>query len=167
MRSAQIALGRRLVVALEPGEEVLASIAALCEEHQFLAAVVPVFFGAFTQVALIGTREPVADENSPLPRSETVEWVEGLGAATVAAGGEGSGLVVHLHAAVGRKSAGAAAYAGHVLSAVTHYTAEILIEEVLGPPVRRSPDPAAYGIPTLRFGAATTTCGAPTLFERK
>lgn len=159
MRSAQVVAGRRIVAALEPGEEVLASIAALCGEHQFPAAVVPVFFGAFTRVALIGTQEPVADEDAPLPRSETVEWVEGLGAATVAPSADGV-QVVHMHAAVGRKSAGAVAYAGHVLSAVTHYTAEILIEEVLGPSVRRCPDPAAHGIPTLRFGPATG-CAAP------
>lgn len=166
MRSAQVFPGRRLFAALEPGEEVLASIAALCAEHEFEAAVVPVFFGAFTRVALIGTRDPVADEDAPLPKSETVEWVEGLGAATVAAGADGA-RVVHLHAAVGRKSAGTAAYAGHVLSAVTHYTAEILIEEVLGPPVKRCPDPAAHGIPTLRFGATTTACDAPpAAFER-
>jgi predicted DNA-binding protein with PD1-like motif len=166
VRSTQVVTGRRLVAALEPGEEVLASIAALCQEHRFPAAVVPVFFGAFTRVALIATREPVADEDAPLTKSETVEWVEGLGAATVAAGADGA-LVVHLHAAVGRKSAGAAAYAGHVLSAVTHYTAEILIEELLGPPVKRCPDPAAHEIPTLRFGAAATACGATqAVFER-
>jgi predicted DNA-binding protein with PD1-like motif len=165
VRSAQVVPGRRLIAALEPGEEVLASIAVLCAEHQFQVAVVPVFFGAFTRVDLIGTREPVADEDAPLPRSQTVEWVEGLGAATVAPGADG-GPVVHLHAAVGRKSAGTEAYAGHVLSAVTHYTVELLIEEVLGPPVRRCPDPAAHGIPTLRFDV-TTGCGAsPAGFER-
>jgi predicted DNA-binding protein with PD1-like motif len=145
---------------LEPGDEVLASIAAVCREHQFPAAVVPVFLGAFTCVTLIGTREPVADEDAPLPLSETVEWVEGLGAGTVAPDAAGT-PTVHLHAAVGRKSAGTTAYAGHVLSAVTHYTAEILIEEVPGPPLWRSPDPAAHGIPTLRLGAAGVTCGAP------
>jgi predicted DNA-binding protein with PD1-like motif len=159
VRSAQVVPGRRLLVALEPGEEVLASIAALCRQHQFRAAVVPAFFGAFTRVTLIATREPVADEDVPLPESETVQWVEGLGAATVAPAADGA-PAVHLHAAAGRKSAGGAAYAGHVLSAVTHYTAELLIEEVLGPAAWRCPDPAAHGIPTLRFDAP------PAAFER-
>jgi predicted DNA-binding protein with PD1-like motif len=164
VRSVQVSAGRRLLVALEPGEEVLASVAAATERHQFPAAVVPVFFGAFTRVTLIGTREPVEDEDVPLPRSVTVEWVEGLGAATVAPGADGA-QVVHLHAAVGRKSQGTLAYAGHVLSAVTHYTVEIVIEEVLGPPVTRFPDPAAHGVSTLRFGEFTPappqppTCG--------
>ena len=121
MRSVQVSAGRRLIAALEPGEEVLASVAALCEQHKFQAAVVPVFLGAFTQVTLIGTREPVEDEDAPMPQSTTVEWVEGVGAATVAPGPDGM-LVVHLHAAVGRKSQGTLGYAGHVLSADTHYT---------------------------------------------
>jgi predicted DNA-binding protein with PD1-like motif len=153
VRSVEVAPGRRIVAALEPGEEVLASVAALCEQHQFRTAIVPVFLGAFTRVALIGTREPVEDEDAPMPQSTTIEWAEGLGTATVAPGADGV-PVVHLHAAVGRKSDGALAYAGHVLSAVTHYTVEIVIEEMLGPLVRRCPDPAAHGLATLRFGTA-------------
>jgi predicted DNA-binding protein with PD1-like motif len=83
----------------------------------------------------------------------TVEWVEGTGSATVALGPDRE-LVVHLHAAVGRKSAGAAGYAGHVLSAVTHYTVELVLEEVTGARLERRPDPAAHGIPTLRCPGA-------------
>jgi predicted DNA-binding protein with PD1-like motif len=151
VRSAEVSPGRRLVAALEPGEEVLAAIGALCGQYEFRAAAVPVFFGAFTRVTLIGTREPVEDEDAPLPRSTTVEWVEGLGAATVAPGEDG-GLIVHLHAAVGKKSDGAVGYAGHVLSAVTHYTVELVVEEILGTAIERRPDPAAHGLNTWRFG---------------
>src|ERR1700750_1332288 len=117
MRSSLFTPGRRLIAVLEPGEEVLAAIGALCREHAVEAAVIPVFFGAFTRVTLIGTHEPVADEDRPLPQSVTVEWVEATGSARVAPG-PGAEPAVHLHAAVGRKSAGAAGYAGHVLSAV-------------------------------------------------
>jgi predicted DNA-binding protein with PD1-like motif len=152
--------GRRFAVVLEPGEEVLAAIGAACERHQVQAAFVPVFLGAFTQVTLIGTREPVPDEDVPLPRSVTVEWAEGLGSATVAPGADGE-PIVHLHAAVGRKSDGALGYAGHVLSAVTHYTAEIVIEEIPGTVIERRPDPAAHGLNTLRFGGPAAVCGPP------
>lgn len=160
MRSAQMLPGRRLLAVLEPGEEVLASLAVLCERSQFTAAVIPVFLGAFTSVTLIGTHEPVPDEDVPLPRSTVVEWVEGFGTATVFPGPDGT-PAVHLHAAVGRKSAGALGYAGHVLSAVIHYTAEVLIEEVTGPLVRRLPDPAAHGLTTLHLQAAAGICPAP------
>jgi predicted DNA-binding protein with PD1-like motif len=151
MRSAQVSPGRRFVVVLEPGEEVLEAIGGLCHHHQIRAAIVPVFFGAFSQVTLIGTREPVEDEDAPMPQSTTVEWVEGLGSATVAPGEDGR-LMVHLHAAVGKKSEGALAYAGHVLSAVTHYTAEIVVEEVLGTILERRLDPSAHGLNTLHIG---------------
>lgn len=159
MRSAQMLPGRRLLAALEPGEEVLASLAALCERNEFTAAVIPVFLGAFASVTLIGTNEPVPDEDVPLPRSTVVEWVEGFGTATVLPGPDGA-PAVHLHAAVGRRSTGALGYAGHVLSAVTHYTAEVLIEEVTGPLVQRLPDPAAHGLTTLHFQGAAGTCPA-------
>jgi len=68
---------------------------------------------------------------------------------------------VHLHAAVGRKSQGALAYAGHVLSAVTHYTAEVVVDEVPGTLIERRPDPAAHGLSTLRFGGTGPACGVP------
>jgi len=152
--------GRRLLAVLEPGEEVLASLAALCERNQFTAAVIPVFLGAFTNVTLIGTNEPVPDEEVPLPQSVVIEWVEGFGTATVFPGPDGT-PTVHLHAAVGKRSTGALGYAGHVLSAVTQYTAEVLIEEVTGPPGQRLPDPAAHGLTTLHFQTAAGTCPEP------
>ena len=160
MRSAQMLPGRRLLAALEPGEEVLASLAALCERNEFTAAVIPVFLGAFASVTLIGTNEPVPDEDVPLPRSTVVEWVEGFGTATVFPGPDGA-PTVHLHASVGRRSTGALGYAGHVLSAVTHYTAEVLIEEVTGPLVQRLPDPAAHGLTTLHFQGMAGNCPVP------
>jgi predicted DNA-binding protein with PD1-like motif len=160
VRSAQMLPGRRLLAVLEPGEEVLASLAALCERSQFTAAVIPVFLGAFTSVTLIGTTEPVPDEDVPLPLSTVVEWVEGFGTATVFPGPDG-GPAVHLHAAVGRRSTGALGYAGHVLSAVTHYTAEVIIEEVTGPLAQRLPDPAAHMLTTLHLPGAAGSCLAP------
>lgn len=154
MRSSQVTLGRRVVAVLEPGEEVLTTIGLVCAQHQVRTAVVSVFLGAFSRVTLIGTSEPVEDEDVPMAQSTTVEWVEGLGTATIAPGEDGT-PVVHLHAAVGRKSAAALGYAGHVLSAVTHYTTEIVIEEILGASLERHPDPVAHGLSTLRIGECT------------
>jgi len=150
VHSAPVTTDRRILVVLEPGDEVVTSIAAACSEHGVRQAVVPVFLGAFTSVTLIGSDEPVADPDLPLPHATTVEFVEGVGTATIATGEDG-GLAVHLHAAVGVKGAGALARAGHVLAATTHYTAEVLIEEVSGPHLRRRADPRAHGIPTLRL----------------
>jgi len=150
MRSAEITVARRILAVLEPGDDVLTSIAAICTEHRITSAVIPAFLGAFTEVTLIGTDQPVADHDAPMPQSTTVRWVEGVGTATVAPDEQGR-PVVHLHAAVGVKADAALGYAGHVLSARTHYTAELVIEEITGPTLRRRPDPAAHGIATLHL----------------
>jgi predicted DNA-binding protein with PD1-like motif len=150
MRSTEVTHGRRIVVVLEPGDDVMSAIAEACAAHTITRAVIPVFLGAFTSVTLIGTREPVADMDAPMPQKTVVEWVEGIGSGTVAPLADGT-LVVHLHAAVGDKADAALAYAGHVLAAATHYTAEVVIDEVLGVGLVRRPDAASHGLSTICF----------------
>ncbi len=147
MRSVSLTSGRRLLVVLEDGDEVIAGIAAACAAHGIERAALPVVSGAFRSVRLIGTREPVADPEPPLPASVTVLWAEGIAQGTVCPGPAGA-PAVHLHAAVGVKDEGSAAYAGHVLAAVAHYTVEVVIDEVIGS-FHREPDPRAHGIPTI------------------
>lgn len=150
MRSAEISEGRRIVVVLDPGDEVIESIQEACREHGIRSGTLPVFLGAFTSVTLIGTREAVVDPEAPMPQRTVVRWVEGSGSGTVASDETGTPLV-HLHASVGDKADAALGYAGHVIAAVTHYTAELVIEEILEPQLIRQADPSAHGLATLRF----------------
>jgi predicted DNA-binding protein with PD1-like motif len=150
MRCAEVGRGRRIVVVLENGDDVLASIARACAAHGIRAAIIPVFLGAFSTVSLIGTRDPIADHDVPLPAVTDVHWVEGVGGGSVAPAEDGS-LAVHLHAAVGVKADAALGYAGHVTAAITHYTAELVLDEVTDAELVRRPDAAAHGIPTLCF----------------
>lgn len=154
MRTAPVTTGRRVLVVLEPGDEVLTCLAAACARHGIVLAAVTTFLGAFTSVEVIGSSVPAADPDLPVPERTRVQHVEGTASGTVAPGPDGT-PVVHLHAAVGVKDASAAGVVGHVLSATTHYTAEVLLEELLpdpaGPGVVRRPDPRAHGIPTLRL----------------
>ena len=150
MLSAPVTSGRRILVVLEPGDEVIGALGAACREHGVRQAAVTAFLGAFLRVELIGTSEPVADPDLPLPLSTVVEHVEGTASGTVAPGLDGD-PVVHLHAAVGVKDCAALGYVGHVLRATTHYTAEVLLEELHGPELVRRPDERAHGIPTLRL----------------
>jgi predicted DNA-binding protein with PD1-like motif len=150
VRVAEAIVGRRLLVVLDPGEDVVLGIVDACRAAGVVRGLVPVFVGAFTEVELIGTHEHVADPDAPLPRSVVARWTEGTGSATIAPGGDGE-PVLHLHAAVGEKLAGAAAVAGHVLRATTHYTLEVVIEELLEPTVFRAVPPGSYPIPTLAW----------------
>ncbi|NHI16560.1 PPC domain-containing DNA-binding protein [Microbacterium excoecariae] len=151
MHSAELIAGRRFLLVLEPGEDLLAEITAFCAREGIGSALIPVLFGAFRSVRLIGAEGPPADPELPLPESIEVAYVEGTAQGSVARGPEGD-VRVHVHAAVGRKDQGALAYAGHVLDARVHYTTEVLVEEVLEPPFRSVPVQASFGIPCLRFG---------------
>lgn len=158
MRTAPVTTGRRVLVVLEPGDEVLTSLAQACARHGIHLAAITTFLGAFTSVDLIGSSVPAADPDLPMPERTRVEHVEGTASGTVAPGPDGT-PVVHLHAAMGVKDRAAAGFVGHVLAATTHYTAEVLLEELLLDPAGaapdtgavRRPDPRAHGIPTLHL----------------
>ncbi len=154
MQSTEVTTGRRVAVVLEPGDEVLASLAEVCRRHGIRQAFVPVFSGAFRSVRFIAADEPVADQEPPLPQEVTVTYTEGIGSGTVLWDPVAGAATPHVHLAVGVKNAAAAAFAGHLLGAEAHYTVEVLVEEVVAPALLRVPDPRAYGIPTMRFGAA-------------
>jgi predicted DNA-binding protein with PD1-like motif len=150
VRSTEVAVGRRFFVVLEPGDDIVAAIAEACELHGVRQAVVPVFLGAFSSVTLIGTRDTVADPDIPMPEKTTVEWSEGIGTATILPDETGV-PVVHLHIAIGDKTDAALGYSGHVLAAVTHYTVELLLEELTDAELVRRPDDASHGLTTVRF----------------
>lgn len=151
MHAAEVVTGRRFALVLEPGEELLGSIAAFCAEHGVSQAIVPLVFGAFRSMRFIGADAPPADDEVPLPESVEVAYVEGSGGGSIAPRVDG-GVRVHVHAAVGTKSASAAATAGHVLHAIVHYTVEVVIDEVIEPGFRLESVEASHGLECLRFG---------------
>lgn len=152
MRAVEVVTGRRFVLALDPGEEVLEALAKACTEHGIRHATISVFSGAFRTARFIAAHTPVDDEEPPLPQEVTVTYTEGIGSGTVMWDPEAELPVPHLHVALGVKNTGATGYAGHLLGAQVHYTTEVVLDEVLSPALLRVPDPRAYGIPTLHFG---------------
>jgi len=150
LREHMVTTGRRLVLAMEPGEEVIASIAGACHRHGIEQAIISMFSGAFRSATLIGATHPIGDPEAPLREAVEVAYTEGIGSGTVSSSADGE-HVVHLHVALGEKSAGCRAVAGHVLSATVHYVAEVVLDEVLSPRFRREPSEATSGIATLTF----------------
>jgi predicted DNA-binding protein with PD1-like motif len=151
VQSSEVTTGRRIAIVLEPGDEVLGSLARACAEHGIRQGFVPVFSGAFRTARFIAADQPVADQEPPLPQEVTVTYTEGIGSGTILWDADAGAATPHLHLAVGVKNAAAAAFAGHLLGAEAHYTVEILVEEVVAPALLRVPDPRAFGIPTMRF----------------
>ncbi len=148
MREAVIATGRRWMLVLEPGEEMLSSVTAWAERIGVTAATVDMFFGALRSVRLIATTEPVDDPEPPLPEEVEVAYLEGIGAGSIVT--VDGHPRVHLHVAAGAKAQGGVAYAGHVLSAETHYTMEMVVQEIVSPQLRLEPS-AEFGIGCVHF----------------
>lgn len=147
MRSHSVTTGRRLLVILEPGDEVLASIAAACRLHGIEQAVVVTFSGAFRSARLIAAARPPADPEAPMPDTVEVAYSEGVGSGTVTS--DAGGLTVHVHVALGEKGDSGAARAGHLLHAETQYVVEIVLDEILAPRLGRGRHPDAHGVPVL------------------
>ncbi len=146
--------GRRLVVALEPGDEVLTSLATACREHGIAQALVVTFSGAFRSADLIAGDHAPDDPELPSGEVTRVAYTEGIGSGTVTS--ENGEYVVHLHVALGEKSRSGAAAAGHLLRAETHYVAEIALDEILEPPMSRRVHPASSGVGILALDGART-----------
>ena len=156
MREHPMITGRRLVLSLEPGDEVLTSIGDACRRHGFEQAIVVVLSGALRSARLIGTNNPEGDPELPLADAIEVRYVEGTGSGTVSRDiGDGGDEVytVHIHVALGEKGSGARAVAGHLLSGITHYVVEIVLDEVLSPRFGREATLATSGVPALTFAS--------------
>ncbi|WP_382306930.1 PPC domain-containing DNA-binding protein [Herbiconiux sp. UC225_62] len=152
MFAAEIVTGRTFIAVLEPGDDVLGALASACAQFGVGSAYIPVFFGAFTELTIVGAEHPPPDEDDPLQESVVVRNSEGLGSATVARGPEGP--QVHLHVSVGAKGDSARATAGHVLGGTVQYPTEVVITEILSPELSRQPNDRARGLVTLTFDAS-------------
>ncbi|QJU53804.1 PPC domain-containing DNA-binding protein [Herbiconiux sp. KACC 21604] len=149
MFAATAETGRTVIAVLEPGDSVLEALAAACSRFAIEGAVIPVFLGAFTELAFIGAEEPPLDEDEPMTSVSIVRNCEGLGSGTVTAGPDGP--QVHLHASVGAKGDRARATAGHVLRGTVQYPTEVVIIEILSPALSRRANDRARGIATLHI----------------
>jgi predicted DNA-binding protein with PD1-like motif len=147
MQTFPLVPGRQLLLVLEPGDEVLASIAEGCRAAGIRQAGISTFLGAFRSVRLIASTHPPADPEAASPDVVEVTYSEGVGSGTVTT--EGDAIAVHLHVAVGEKADAGRAVAGHVVSAETHYVAEVVVTEIIGPDLYRAPRPGSSGVPTL------------------
>jgi predicted DNA-binding protein with PD1-like motif len=153
MFSTELVGGRRIAVVLQPGDDIFGALGDACAAHGIQQGYLPVFLGAFTEVSLIGTCDPIENEDLPLKDSVRLTNVEGTGSGTIAWAADTETVQIHLHVAIGMKSRSAEGYAGHLLGGTVHYVTEVIVEEVLAPRFLRRADPAAHDIPNLVFDA--------------
>ncbi|PRY68813.1 putative DNA-binding protein with PD1-like motif [Glaciihabitans tibetensis] len=151
MLSAELRIGRRIGIVLQPGDDVLQSISDACVAHDIRQGFIPVFVGAFRAARFIASHSPIDDQETPLKEVVDIAYAEGLGSGSVTWDAAAQRHQIHVHLVAGVKDAAAAGFAGHLLSATTHYVAEVVIDEVIDPQMVRVADPDAFGIENLRF----------------
>jgi predicted DNA-binding protein with PD1-like motif len=149
--SSELVLGRSLLVVVEPGEPLMATVLDACADHGIVQGYLPVFLGAFTTLRLIGTCGPPLDRDAPIADEVWLDNVEGSGSGTLCVDPGQGKTVLHLHAALGVKQYAANGYAGHVLEATVQYVAEIVVQEVVQPLLTRRVHPGSSGLPILHF----------------
>lgn len=150
MQTAEATIGRRILVVLEPGDDVLDSIAKACRLHDVRQAVIATFTGALRSARIIAADEPAADPEAPMPDTIDVRYTEGIGSGTVTRSPEGE-PVVHVHVALGEKDAAGRGVVGHLVHGETHYVIEIALDEILTPHLTRRVHPGSSGIPILHI----------------
>jgi predicted DNA-binding protein with PD1-like motif len=161
MQTAEARTGRRIIVVLEPGDEVLDSLGEACRRHDIDQAVITTFSGALRRARIIASDHPAADPEVPLAEAVDVHYTEGIGSGTVTRDPDG-GRTVHVHIALGSKDRSGSAIAGHLLQGETHYVIEVVLDEILSPHLTRAPHAGSSGIPILQLAdAAAYASGDP------
>ncbi len=153
MRSHELTLGRKFGVVFDHGEDFMTALAEFCRVNKVRQGYIPGLLGAFSTAELVATCEAPADPMAPIWTSMQVEHVEAIGCATLAYDPDTDRVVPHVHLATGVKRYGAAGYTSHLLAATVQLVLELIVFEVLDPPMRRPVNPDLYDIPILRFGA--------------
>lgn len=152
MRSVRLTQGRTFGVVFDRGEDFLTALAEFCEAEGVRQGYIPMFLGAFSSMELVGTCERLEDLAAPVWRGAHVRNVEAVGCGTLAYDPEAGRVLPHVHASAGLKEHSAQAHTSHLLGATVHFVAELLVVEVLDPPMRRPPKPDMYDVPLLEFG---------------
>ncbi|MDX6741314.1 PPC domain-containing DNA-binding protein [Actinocorallia sp. A-T 12471] len=151
MRSSELRRGRTFGVVFDPGEDFFTALADFCKSNEVRQGYIPMFLGAFSSVDVIGTCERVADPMAPVWTKVSATNVEAIGCGSLAWDPAEDRAVPHVHISVGLKERSAQAHTSHLLGATVQFVAELLVVEVVGPEIRRPPNPAMYDVPLLEF----------------
>lgn len=153
MHATELTLGRTIGVNFTHGEDFFTALADACQATGIRHGYIPMFIAGFSEARIVGACDKLDNPAAPVWSAVHVTNVEALGGGTIAQGPDG--FSPHIHVAVGRKEQSADAAASHLLSATVQFLTELVIIEVLDPAMLRTPDPALYNAPLLRFGGVT------------
>lgn len=133
--------GGAIVLRLDPGEEILASLKQLCEREGVTLATVQ-GIGAVNR-AVLGLFDPATKQYSANAIETNLEIVSLAGNVTAM----GGAVYLHLHMAVA--DARARVFGGHLSEAVVSATAEIVVTRMEGAVERRFSEEVGLNLITI------------------
>jgi predicted DNA-binding protein with PD1-like motif len=152
MRSHEITTGRTFGLAFGHGDDFMSTLTEFCEDTGLRQGYMPTFVAGFNETELTGTCTRLEDPDAPVWSAVHLTNVEALGGGTIAYDEEHDRVMPHIHVGVGLKAHSATGHVSHLLDARVQFLVEMVIVEVLAPPMRRVRDPDLYGVPLLHFG---------------
>jgi len=152
VRSQVLTMGRTFGVVFDHGDDFLPTLAEFCKVNNVRQGYIPSFIAGLREVDLVGTCEKLDNPDAPVWTRVHLSNVEAFGGGTLAFAPETGDVSPHIHVAVGLKEHSATGYTSHLLSATVQFLAEMVIVEVVDPPMRRVRHPDLYDVPLLRFG---------------
>ncbi|KAB7835493.1 PPC domain-containing DNA-binding protein [Streptomyces mobaraensis] len=151
MRSAQIARGREFVLAIDHGEDFMASLVKFCTENEVRSGYIPTFIGGFRHARLVGTCGAMDNPQAPLWEAVEFANLEALGGGTLAWDTEHDRPAPHIHVSAGAKEASADGRTSHLLAAEVQFISELIIIEITGPTLTRPRMASLHDVPLLTF----------------
>jgi predicted DNA-binding protein with PD1-like motif len=82
----------------------------------------------------------------------SLSGLEAMGCGTLAYDAERDEVLPHIHTTVGEKGRSAAGHTSHLLSAKVQFLTEMLVVEVIAPPMTRPRNADLFDVPLLTFG---------------
>jgi predicted DNA-binding protein with PD1-like motif len=151
MRAIPITTGRKILVALDHGDDFFPSLEKVCAEYGVHSGHIPTLIGGFRSARLVGTCEPMTNPDAPLWEEVVVTNLEVIGSGTLAWDPAGDRLAPHIHVSTGLKGSSAEARTSHLLGAQVQFVTEFVIEEITEPTLTRPKQADLYDVPLLTF----------------
>jgi len=154
-RTTNLTVGRTLGVAFDHGEDFFEALDAVCRAEGIRYGYIPMFLAGLREVDLVGTCERLENPDAPVWTKVQLTNVEAMGCGTLAYDPDQDKVLPHIHVSVGLKEHSATAHTSHLLAAKVLFLTEMLLVEVLDPPITRPRNPDLYDVPLLTFGESS------------
>lgn len=149
---AELKVGRTFALTLGHCDDFFVELTSFCRQRDIRCGYIPLFLGAFRTAKVVGTCEPADGEVPILDLSVDLQFVEVVGAGTVAFDDATGDISPHVHLSLGQRLDGARGATSHLFEAQVQFLVELVLVEVLEPRMTRVASNDLFGLKLLDFG---------------